>query len=238
MIKSVSYSKLLDFEQCPYRCKLKHIDHIPEAKAPAAERGTQIHQMAEDYVSGKLKKLPPELRHFATEFDVLKHAFKSNQVSLEGEWGFDAEWLPTAYKTAWLRMKADGVYFINNETAVVIDYKTGASYGNEIKHGFQILLYAIATFIIWPELKNIFVELWYIDRDELVQRAYTRMQALRQVQEFDKRLNKVTSAVEFPANPSIFTCKWCQYGPSKGGQCEYGYSPGQNHIQFYRQKFG
>ena len=71
MIKSWSYSKLLDAEQCMLRVKYKHIDHIPEAKAPAAERGTQIHQMAEDYVSGKLKKLRPELRHFATEFDVL-----------------------------------------------------------------------------------------------------------------------------------------------------------------------
>ena len=111
MIKSWSYSKLLDAEQCMLRVKYKHIDHIPEAKAPAAERGTQIHQMAEDYVSGKLKKLPPELRHFATEFDVLKLAFKSNNVSLEGEWGFDAEWLPTAYKTAWLRMKGDAILF-------------------------------------------------------------------------------------------------------------------------------
>lgn len=238
MIKSVSYSKLLDFEQCPLRCKLKHIDRIPEEKAPAAERGTLIHQLAEDYVRGQLKKLPPELRHFATEFDVLKHAFKSKQVSLEGEWGFDKDWLPTDYKTAWLRMKADSVYFPTPQTAVVIDYKSGQSYGNEIKHGFQILLYAIATFILWPKLESIDVELWYLDKDELTQKTYTRMQALRQVQSFDKRLRAVTEATQFPANPNIFSCKWCPYGPNKGGQCEHGMAPGMSHISIYRKKFG
>ena len=240
MIKSWSYSKLLDAEQCMLRVKYKHIDHIPEAKAPAAERGTQIHQMAEDYVSGKLKKLPPELRHFATEFDVLKHAFKSNNVSLEGEWGFDAEWLPTAYKTAWLRMKGDAILFQGN-AAVVVDYKTGQSYGNEIKHGEQCLLYAIATFIRYPELDSITVELWYLDKDELTQKTYTRFEAMRYVQTFTKRANKLVGATEFPPNANWITCKWCSFGPAKGGQCPYGVTPGvmpTNTIGDYRKKFG
>lgn len=238
MIKSVSYSKLLDFEQCPLRCKMKHVDRIPEEKSPAAERGTQIHQMAEDYVGGKLKKLPVELGKFADEFDVLRREFKSNKVSLEGEWGFDKDWLPTNYKTAWLRMKADSTCFIDMRNAVTIDYKTGASYGNEIKHGFQILLYAIATFILYPKLEKITVELWYLDKDELTQREYTRKEALRQLQGFDKRLKAVTNATSFPPNPSIFTCKWCSFGPAKGNQCPHGVAPGQSPIKLYREKFG
>lgn len=238
IIKSISYSKLLDAEQCMLRLKMKHVDKIPEQKAPAAERGTLIHQMAEDFVRGKLKSLPTELMKFADEFDTLRREFKSNNVSLEGEWGFDKDWMQTDYKTAWLRMKADGVFFLSEREGVVIDYKTGQSYGNEIKHGEQVLLYAIATFILWPKLDNLTVELWYLDKDEMLQKTYTRAQALRMVQQFDKRMKRVTSATEFPANPNIFSCKWCPYGPAKGNQCPHGVAAGQNTIQMYRNKFG
>lgn len=238
MIKSWSYSKLLDFEQCPRRVKMKHIDRVPEEKAPAAERGTQIHQMAEDYVRGKGKSLPTELMKFVDEFEVLRRDFKLGLVSLEGEWGFDKDWMPADYKTAWLRMKGDAIHLSNKTSAVVIDYKTGRSFGNEIKHGEQVQLYAIATFIRYPNLQNITVELWYLDQDELTKKEYTRAQALRYVQPFDKRGNKLTSAKDFPANPNQFTCKWCPYGTAKGGQCDEAYAPGQNHISVYRKKFG
>jgi hypothetical protein len=109
MIKSWSYSKLIDFEQCRYRAKLKHIDRVPEQKSEAADRGTAIHQLAEDFVIGKIKVLPTELRRFEDEFFVLLREHKAKRVSLEGEWGFNTEWLPHDYKTAWLRMKADAV---------------------------------------------------------------------------------------------------------------------------------
>ena len=237
MIKSWSYSKLIDFEQCPLRVKMKHVDRVPEVKAPAAERGTMIHQLAEDYVSGKLKKLPPELAKFSNEFESLLREFKAKHVSLEGEWGFNKDWLPTNYKTAWLRMKGDAILFAGNR-AIVIDYKTGQSYGNEIKHGEQIQLYAIAVFIREPQIDTITVELWYLDKDELTQKTYTRAQALRYIQPFDQRAHALTSATAFPANPNIFSCRWCPYGPAKGNQCSYGVVAGEEPMKNYRRKFG
>lgn len=241
MIKSVSFSKLQDYEQCPYRCKLKHVDRIPEEKYPAAERGTAIHQMAEDYVNGKLRSLPTELMKFMDEFEVLRREYKGKHVSLEGEWGFDPEWLPTQYKTAWLRMKGDAILFKGAHDAVVVDYKTGHSYGKEVTHGQQVQLYAIATFILYPELQNITVELWYLDKDEMTQRTYTRLEALRYVQSWDKRLKKVTNAKTFPPNANWISCKYCAFGPAKGNRCEYGVAVGQrpsNTISDYRKKFG
>jgi len=237
MIKNWSYSKLIDFEQCPLRAKMKHIDHIPEEKAPAAERGTQIHQLAEDFVCGKIKTLPNELAKFSNEFLSLRSNYKLKNVSLEGEWGFDRNWMPTNYKTAWLRMKGDAILFRANH-AIVIDYKTGQKWGNEIKHGEQVQLYAIATFIRQPELKNITVELWYLDKDDITQQTYSRNQALRYVQPFTKRAENMITSKEFPPNPNVFTCKWCPYGPNKGGQCEYGVAEGHNPMSEYRRKFG
>jgi CRISPR/Cas system-associated exonuclease Cas4 (RecB family) len=237
MIKNWAYTKLLDYEQCPYRVKLKHVDRVPEERSPAAERGTQIHQYAEDYVGGKLKELPPTLMKFTNEFDVLRREFKAGHVSLEGEWGFDQNWMPTDYKTAWLRIKGDAV-LVRPGLALVIDYKSGGSFGNEIKHGEQVQLYAIATFIRNPKLDKITVELWYVDKDDLRSQTYTRNQALRYIQPFTKRAEKLLNEREFRPNANAYSCKWCAYGPNKGKQCQYGVLPGENPVQSYRRKFG
>lgn len=237
-LRSWSYSKLLDYEQCPLRFQMKHIDRIPEAKSPAADRGTAIHQMAEDFTRGIIKDLPAELRHFKDEFEVMQREFKAKAVSLEGEWGFDKEWMVHDYKKAWLRMKADAVlHRKHNKEAVVVDYKTGKRFGNELKHGEQVQLYAIATAIREPWIENITVELWYLDIDELHSNEYTRKQALSFVPGFEKRAMKLTTATSFPPRPNIFTCKWCPYGPNKDDNCPHGIT-GQESMANYRKRFG
>lgn len=239
---SWSYSKLLDFEQCAYRYALKHVDRVPEEKSPAADRGTAIHTLAEEFVLGKTKSLPTELLKFSDDFLALRTKYKEHQVSLEGEWGFDTEWIPTNYKTAWLRMKADAVAFMDAaKRAVVIDYKTGKKWGNEIKHGEQVQLYALATAIRNPTVKSITVELWYLDKDELTTVDYTREQAIAFVKPFSKRASAIDKAHEknqFPPNPNSFSCQWCPYGPNKGKQCKHGVTAqAPMSIADYRKKF-
>jgi hypothetical protein len=237
-IKSWSYSKLLDFEACPLRFKLKHVDRVPEEKSPAADRGTAIHQLAEDYTNGKLKTLAPELRHFKDEFEILRREYKAKAVSLEGEWGFANNWEQHDYRTAWLRMKADAVMHKQlSHEAIVIDFKTGKKFGNEIKHGEQVQLYALATAIREPWIKNITVELWYLDLDDMTQNTYTRTQAMSFIPGFEKRANKIFTCKSFEPRANIFTCKCCAYGPSKGGQCTFGIT-GSETVASYRQRFG
>lgn len=243
---SWSYSKLLDFEQCRYRYRLKHIDKVPEEKHEAADRGTAIHQMAEDFVGGKIRSLPTELLKFDDDFLALRARYTEKRVSLEGEWGFDRQWEPTVYKTAWLRMKADAVAFDRAKDpteAIVIDYKTGKKWGNEIKHGEQVQLYALATAIRQPTVKKITVELWYLDKDDLTNNVYTREQAISFIKPFDRRASLIDKAHEtgqFPANPNAFSCQWCPYGPNKGKQCEHGIrgdGSGSMSIADYRKRF-
>lgn len=238
MIATWSYSRLIDFEACPFRAYLKYSERIPSVQHPAAARGTTMHTQAEEYINGTLKELPSELSKFKEEFHELGRLFKLAKISLEGEWGFDKDWLPTNYKGAWLRLKADAVAHLSKQQAIVIDFKSGRKDGNEIKHGEQTQLYAIATFIREPELEEVKTELWYLDKDELTSTTYTRAQALRYVQPFTQRAEKMINAEHFPANPTVHTCKWCDYGPSKGKQCAYGVSEGYSPIKFYRQKYG
>ena len=78
-IKAWSYSRLVDFEQCKLRAKLKYIDRIPEPARSlppgktehANDRGTRIHDAAERFVRGGVELLP-ELKSFSTEFHDLQ----------------------------------------------------------------------------------------------------------------------------------------------------------------------
>ena len=230
-IKAWSYSRLVDFEQCKLRAKFKYVDRIPEPARPlpagktehANDRGTRIHDAAERYVRGGVE-LIPELKPFQAEFLDLRNKFSHGMVSLEGEWAVNRDWAPVAWgdRDAWARIKLDAFVRLSKTHAVVIDYKTGRKYGNEIKHAEQTQLYQLASFLRYPELETIDVELWYTDQDDLTHMKYTRQQGMRFFQNFNQRGIAMTTATEFPPSPNVFSCKWCPYGPKGTGDCDKG----------------
>lgn len=219
-IPTWSFSRIQDFEQCKRRAKLKYLDKIPEPERPlppgktehANDRGTRIHDAGERFARGGIE-LIPELQKFKPEFERLKALYATGNVSLEGEWAMDRSWEPVAWASsdAWLRLKLDALVFLSPTEAVAIDYKTGKRYGNEVKHNEQLQLYQLVTFLRYPKLETIHVELWYLDVDELVTVTYTRNQGLRFRRSFENRGNAMTTCTEFPPNPNIFSCRWCPY---------------------------
>lgn len=233
-INSWSFSRLLDFETCKYRAKLKYLDKIPEPERPlppgktehANERGTRVHTAAELYVKGGVE-LIPELHTYKELYDELRSICSSSpkSVSLEGEWAFDAQWNKTAWTSynAWCRMKLDACVTVSDTHARVIDYKTGRKYGNEIKHTEQGQLYQLAAFLRNPMLESVDVEFWYLDQPlaELHKVSYSRAEGTRYIDKFTKRGNTLTSTTDFPPNPNAYSCKWCPY---LKGACEYGVS--------------
>lgn len=230
MIKSVSISRLHEYESCPLRTKLKLIDKIPEPERPlrpgqtehANDRGTRIHTECENFVRG-LGEMPKEAHDFKTELERLQTLYKTGTVAMEGEWGFNAEWQSTEWLRAWLRMKLDAVVFLTPKHVAVIDHKTGARFGNEIKHGEQTQLYAAATCMKYPQIECVTTELWYFDQKELITSTFSREQAVRFVKPFDRRLKKMTEAKIFRATPNLISCKYCPYHPVRGtGDCTFG----------------
>lgn len=90
-------------------------------------------------------------------------------------------------------------------------HNTGRRFGNEVKHAEQTQLYQLVTFLRYPELETIHTELWYPDVDELATMTYTRNQGLRFKRSFEQRGDAMTTCIDFPANPNIFSCRWCPY---------------------------
>lgn len=230
-ITSWSHSKLTDFEKCKFLAWLKHDQRIPEPERPlppgktehANDRGSRVHESCELYVRSEIDELAPEAElYFGPQLDFLRVLHNEGKVFLEGEWGMNQAWEPCDWKSAWLRLKLDALVLWDPTYATVIDYKTGRKFGNEAKHAEQMQLYALATFMRHPELEVAEVELWYLDQDEVTRMRFLRNQALRFRQSYHKRGLAITTCTEFPANPNKFSCKWCQYGPWNGGQCQQG----------------
>ena len=221
-IKTASPSRLAVYEQCPLHAQLKFGERIPDPNPhPAAERGTQIHQEAEDYVRGKSDDLRNLLK-FKEEFEVLRALYAQGKVSLEGEWGYNEDWEVVDYAQAWLRMKCDAIVWLSKDKILIIDYKTGKRFGNEVKHGEQTLIYAAGTVARYAKVENIITELWYLDQDELAPAKYTRKSALTALARYDMRMKKMTQAKVFPANPNPMSCKYCPYKKTGTGHCPHG----------------
>lgn len=229
--KSWSFSKLGDYEKCKKYFWLKHLEKIEEPERPlkpgqlehANDRGSRIHDNCEGYVRGDHDALAPEAeKHFGLRLDLLRHLYSLNQVELEGNWGMDENWDIAPWESAWLRLKLDVLVHLDDFEAIVIDYKTGRKFGNEVKHMQQLQLYALVTFLRFPKLEKISVQLWYIDVNEVTEMVFLRSQALRFKQSFHKRGKDITTCDQWPANPNKFSCQWCLYGPEHSGHCPEG----------------
>lgn len=231
MATSWSFSKLGDFEKCKKYFWLKHEQKIPEPERPlrpgqtehANDRGSRIHDNCEGYVRGEHDALAPEAdKHFGIKLDLLRTLYAEGSVELEGEWGMNEEWEVVSWTDAWLRLKLDVLVHAGKDEAIVIDYKTGKKWGNEVKHAQQLQLYALVAFLRFPELEVVDSQLWYLDVNETTSQVFTRDQALRFKRNFHKRGADIVSCTTWPANANKFSCQWCLYGPEHSGHCAEG----------------
>jgi len=180
-IAAWSFSTLKVFEECAYRLYIQKVKKIPEPQGPQAARGETIHKAAEDYIQGLTDTIIPELKHVAKVLEDLRELFKEQgKVSVEGEWAFTKEWVPTGWMSpdCWARIKLDVLVYQTPTSARVIDWKSGKKFGNEVTHGQQGLLYAIGAFMRDPQLEFCDVEFYYTDQNEITKKSYTREQAL------------------------------------------------------------
>ena len=235
MATSWSFSKLGDFEKCKKYFWLKHEQKIPEPERTlrpgqtefANDRGSRIHDNLEGYVRGDHDELALEAeKHFGAEADFLRHLHALNAVELEGEWGMDQDWNIAPWKGAWLRLKLDVMVHVGTDEAIVIDYKSGKKWGNEVKHAQQLQLYALVCFLRYPHLEEIDAELWYLDVNEVTRQTFTRAQSLRFKDSFNRRGKALVSCSAWPANPNKYSCQWCLYGPEHSGHCAEGVRKG------------
>ena len=223
LVRAWSHSALKTFESCAYKTYLAKVKRIKEDYGPAAARGTDIHQQAEDYVNATLGEFPDTLNKLKKEFKNMRKLYASGTVELEGDWGFTRQWEPCGWMdpTVWARVKLDALIHETETSARVIDYKTGKQFGNEISHSQQALTYAIASFFRYPELQIVKAEIWYLDHGTTSEQVYTRDEAMVFMPKLHERATTMTTALKFPPNPSNVACRWCSFGKGETPYCEW-----------------
>ena len=233
-VKAWSYSTYGNFVRCAKRVYMEKVLKIPrpELKIPDGKdehpmtRGSRIHDAAELYMTEGLE-LIPELNQFHEQFEAMRSLQDSDIVfAIEEDWAFTDKWLPTGWRSedAWLRLKVD-MLMLKESEALLIDYKSGRRYGNEISHMTQAQLYQLCTFIRYPELEHIEVEFWYVDVGEITRAKFTRNFGMQFLPLMTSKGEQITNEIRFDAKPSAFNCKYCPYGNEEGnGACKQAYS--------------
>lgn len=221
-VKSWSFSTLKDFETCRYKVYLAKVKKCEQPSSPALDRGSEIHEEAEQFVDGRIGEMPKSLKKFEPAFWDLRKEYEAGTVQLERPWAFTQDWnAPTGWTApdTWVRIKLDAFWQDGPASGKVIDYKTGKKFGNEFKHSEQLQIYTIAAFLLFPEIEYIQGEMWYLDQQQTLVKTYTRSEALLFIDRWTKRGNALTTCVDFPPSPSPFTCRFCPF--KETGACEW-----------------
>lgn len=217
---SWSYSRYSLYKECPHHHYLSNILRIPEVKNKYAQRGIEIHEKAEKYLDGRIKVMPPELHKLKDNFKHLKEvgAIPEQSWSLSSAWG-QADW-----KTAWLRMKIDAHYLGYDKNGdvrlLLIDFKTGQPRPTYEDQGH---LYSTAALALYPKVKAVSVEFWYLDHGVILPKrpmTYKNTRAGGMISEWEKRIRPMVEDKVFKPKPGA-ACKWCSHAKSKGGQCKF-----------------
>lgn len=218
-ITAWSFSRLQDYRGCPRKAKYKHVDKLNEPSNDAMARGSAIDQMEGDFITGKLKKCPPEIKSFEAEFLELR----KRKAIVQEQWAFDKDWIEVDWfaKDAWCRIKTD-VYThdLKTNTLMVVDCKTGKI---REEHKEQVKLYALGGLMKLPTVDVVDARLWYTDQAvELPEEPelYTRADVPALKKYWAAQVKPMLADTRFAPKPSS-NCKYCHFSKAKGGPCEY-----------------
>ena len=230
-IPAWSISRLLEFEQCPHRSYLKIIAKSPQPELTDDHpmvRGRRVHDEAEAYITGATDDFPSTGKKLKAVIDYCRDKFAEGKATAEEQWGFDAEWAPVGWfdNTVWLRMATDCTVTDSGDAAEIYDWKTGKSFGNEVKYMQQMQLYAVGAFMRMPELNFIDVRLGFLDDGKIREKNFARGPKLNKlITRFTERGNRMTNCVDFRPKPNAANCCYCPFGPKNGtGSCIHGVS--------------
>ena len=213
-----SYSAYAQWRECPRKAYYARIMELAQPSSPQMDRGTAIHQLAQDFVEGKRVGIPDELKKFEAQFTMLRDA----KAGCEQNWGFTSSWQPCGFfdPDVWLRVKCDATYVAKQsavDTVVIIDHKTGKIYD---EHHDQLELYATAGFIMFPYARKIIAQDWYLDQDAMIEDVFESRQSKQLREKWNKNVEPYFADTIFPCCPSP-RCRYCAFSKANLGPCDF-----------------
>lgn len=191
-------------------------------------RGLRIHREVENYIRGDTDDFPSSGKKCKAVIDYCRERFAEGIATVEEKWGFDQSWAPCDWwdDNVWCRMATD--YHEQPESCahVIRDWKTGKSFGNEVRYMQQMQLYAVGAFMRHPKLEYVDVILDFLDDGKSRTKSFRRDRKIMMLTaRFTERAERLQNPVYKP-NPSLLNCKYCPFGSQFGtGGCVYAAEP-------------
>lgn len=213
-----SFSRLNDYERCPFYAYTAHVLKDRGPQTPYAARGEQLHAAAAAYATRESSKLHVELRNYRGELARLR---KIDGVTAELKEGITAKWEATEFfrgVNLWGRLVID-LKWREQDTVFVVDVKTGKKYS---EHEDQLRMYAAKELAQQPDAKRAIVADWYVDHPQLEQqREFTQRDGKLLRKDFEARVATMAKDTKLKPRPNA-KCRWCHLNKANGGKCDAG----------------
>lgn len=228
-----SFSKLMMYENCAMRFKLKYIDQLPEPPQPKdspLERGSRIHDRIDQYINGVTHTYAePEAKKIDVFVPIIEHLRtlrEAGMATAEQDIFFNADWELCDRSSVWLWLKKDfnvyDYYSKDGPRTITGDWKSGNSAYKTVEHIQQLQLYVACDALEFPDAVEHVAELHYVDEGWIRSATYTHEEALKFVGKFQARADRIYNDRFFRPNANKVTCKWCPYSPRGTGACPVG----------------
>jgi hypothetical protein len=232
-ITAWSISRLRNFETCAYRVALESAEKREKPPQPddgPLQRGIRVHGVAEAYVKGETDELIEELSKskVVEVLEFYRACYAEGKAIVEEDWGHRNDWSVTGFwdDDVWLRLKLDAATFLDEgkTAALITDYKTGKSWGKEVKSYEQGAIYTIAMMFRNPTLMNVECNFLYTDENKIKPFKFTRLQMPPLIKRFTQRALRLTLCTRFEPKPNRGNCMYCPFGPNEQGNnaCPHG----------------
>ena len=210
--KPISYSGRSLYAKCPHKWHDNYILGNRRPSGTAADRGTYLHELLEDYF--KEKAPYPSGNRALAPWQKFMETLAAGHPVAEGEVAVTKDWKKCEFDdpAAYFRGKKD----LEIDVSPILhlyDWKSGKEYSNHVVQGKD---YAALT----PGYEDYVVHFVYLDQPHYVKTwDYTAAQVEAHKQELITDIETIRNAVEYPATPGD-ECKWCHLSWRKGGDCK------------------
>jgi hypothetical protein len=216
-----SYSAWSDYDLCPLKYHGRKVLKLAEPPSAALEDGNKFHHQVAAHVSqgGPL----PERPIHKNILPLVAQIRDMEDKVVEQQWGFTSQWKPTGWftkgaKATWLRAVLDVGIVYEDQTATVVDWKTGKRYSS---NDDQMELFAAVTFSYFPHLVSLETRLLYVDSGQEEQAEFNRSELPGLIDKWEGRARTMLSDRDWKPKPND-KCHFCVRARQNGGDCKFG----------------
>lgn len=211
-----SYSRISRYLGCPRRYQYERILKLVPANPPsttAADRGTLLHSMAEQYIKNEVATLPTELIKFQR---VLSNMQETGCIP-EAKLAINDKMEPVEYDSPDVKFFGiiDTIEF-QPSTLILGDWKSG-----QVRdYSPQLSFYGMLGGIHYKDHGTIKLRARFIDQGRTVEYPFSRSDIELTFMKYSQHVEMIEKDLVFAPNPSA-ACAFCPYSKKRGGPCKW-----------------